>query len=191
MASIRWHKEFNHTYQKAEGSQMRQDAVKACVTMNNLLSYCHLIDLQMLSSSSLSIFYFDAQLSLPGEPILNSLRGKCCECVRDVSNVNKRFARLSTRPKGERKLFFFWWRKLNVLLILPLAFHQVFTRKTQKPIMQQVAAAGAAPTAVAFGCSSCALCILFAAAAAGVLLLQAKHKNASRDAAQKHESKVW
>lgn len=79
---------------------MGQDVVKACVAMDNLLSYCHLIDLQMLSSSSLSIFYFDAQ------PILNSLPGKCCECVRDVSNVNTRFARLSTRPKGERKLFF-------------------------------------------------------------------------------------
>lgn len=55
---------------------MGQDVVKACVAMDNLLSYCHLIDLQMLSSSSLSIFYFDAQLSLPAEPILNSLPGK-------------------------------------------------------------------------------------------------------------------
>lgn len=55
---------------------MRQDVVKACVAMNNLLSYCRLIDLQILSSSSLSIFYFDAQLSLPAEPILNSLPGK-------------------------------------------------------------------------------------------------------------------
>lgn len=116
MASIRWHKEFNHTYQKAEGSQMRQDVVKACVAMDNLLSYCHLIDLQMLSSSSLSIFYFDAQLSLPGEPILNSLPGKCCECVRGVSNVNTRFARLSTRPKGERKLFFFGEENLTCCL---------------------------------------------------------------------------
>lgn len=143
--------------------------------MDNLLSYCRLIDLQMLSSSSLSIFYFDAQLSLPGEPILNSLPGKVLWVCKGCKQCEHAFRTSLNTPQRREKTFFFWWRKLNVLLILPLAFQQVFTRTTQKPIMQQVAAAGAAPTAVAFGCSSCALCILFAAAAAaGVLLLQAK-----------------